>query len=58
MCMLIESAAMAHGHNILLLWIDISRFRIPSFLFVSSAVDSALQVLTFMDSIACDIVGC
>jgi hypothetical protein len=56
--MLIESAAVAHGHDILLLWINIARLRIPSFLFVSSAVDSAFEVLTFMDSIACDIVGC
>lgn len=31
--------AMAYGHYILLLWIDISRLRIPSFLLVSPAVD-------------------
>jgi Derlin-2/3 len=48
-CILIESAAVAHGHDILLLRIDISRLHIPSFLFVSSAVDLALEVLTFMD---------
>jgi hypothetical protein len=37
--MLIASVAVADGYDILLLWIYFSRLRVPSFLFVSSAVD-------------------
>lgn len=39
MCVLIERTALAHGHDIILLWIDISGLRFPSFLFVRPAVD-------------------
>jgi len=52
--------AMAHVHDILLLWIDISRLRISSFLLVSSTVDFHFQGMKRWHSwiLACDIVEC
>lgn len=42
--------AMAYVHDILLLWINISRLRVSSFLLVSSTVDfQGVERLTFLD---------